>query len=94
MTCFTDMFFVSFRSSCERRKGVRSKAMSLLTEVISGSYQDLKCLGTVALSNQMFPFISSARAWIGLTDSESMLRLDALLCDPLLALNEFKQGWC
>ena len=51
--------------------------MSLLTEVISGNCQDLKCLGTVAPSNLMFPFIASAQTWVGVTDSKIMLRLEA-----------------
>lgn len=51
--------------------------MSLLTEVISGNCQDLKCLGTVALSNLMFPFVASAQTWVGVTDSKIMLRLEA-----------------
>ena len=51
--------------------------MSLLTEVISGNCYDLRCLGAVALSNLMFPFIASAQTWVGVTDSKIMLRLEA-----------------
>lgn len=60
-----------------KKKIIFLKAMSLLTEVISGNCQDLKCMGTVAPSNLMFPFIASAQTWVRVADSKLMLRLEA-----------------
>lgn len=58
-------------------KGVRSKASSLLSEVISDDYQDLRCRRTVAPSNLMLPFVPSTESGVGLTDSGNMRRLDS-----------------
>lgn len=36
----------------------------ILTEVISGKYQNVTCLRTMALGNLMFPSMSSAQSWV------------------------------